>query len=433
MSSDATFGVRPRRDGGSNHPVATTRLLAWVLPTAAALGPSLPGIGPIFAFRLLVVVVALVALAYPTNRQRLGITQPLSLLAAFWVANGIVLSLFAIDRTAALRTMMAVSLGLLLSMSVVRIARTERRIADWLARGWLLSFLVTGAIAAWELRTGQHLTNYFLAPSAGERPLPAATFYNPNAFAVYLVGVQAILLRTLIRTRRASMRIVLIAGSAACVFIILATGSRFCLAAVALLLLGVLMFDQISMARSLLVITVSGCLIWLVAPHAVLAIETVIPDDVRTTSAEQIRSSLNRADTSEGVRVELTKASVWLLGVSGGLGVGPGNFSAALVEYDAPFETGETAAPHNLLGELASEFGLAVFLAVLLFVSSLVRRVIRTNSTDRAVLLGTGLALVPAGLANSSYLLSSNLWALFATLLCFVVLGESAAYGQVEK
>lgn len=422
-------GVAPTRRAG------ITRWLAWVLPTAAALGSNLPVLGPLFGFRVLVLVVAVVALIYPADKAKNGISKPLTLMAIVWTTTGLLLSLLASDGTAAFRTMTSVSLGLLLAMAAVRITRSEHRFVTWLAQGWLLSFAVTSIIAAWELTTGQHLSNYFTDDQGFGSQLPAATFFNPNAFAVYLVTVQAILLWVLAGSRAAAprqrghrrlhLRLLIYVSSLGCAFLILATGSRLCLSAFVLLMLGFLALDRMSLTRSLVVSAVFGSLVWFAAPSAAARFDDFIPDDVRSTSTSQILLALERADTSEGLRVELYKSAFWLIGASGGIGVGPGNFGVALTTYDVPYSTGNTRAAHSFVGELGAEFGLVVVIGFGLLMWSVIRRVMPHKGPERSVLLASGLAFLPASLANSGYLLSSNMWAFFATMLCMVVLAEA--------
>lgn len=426
-SSLRTSSARASRDVALKGPAGLTRLLAWLVPTAAALGSNLPGVGPLFGFRVLTLIVAALALAYPAERSRGGISAPLALLAAVWSAAGLLLSLVAIDGAAAFRTMVSVSLGLLLAMAAVRVTRSEPRFVAWVAHGWLLSFAITSTIAAWELSSGQHLANYFAITGGVGSDLPAATFFNPNAFAVYLVSVQAMVLWVISRTRRPSARFLLYASSLWCAFLIVATGSRLCLAAFVLLTLCFLALDRLSLTRSLVVSAVVGGFVWFAAPSVAVTIDAYIPNDVRSTSVSQVLQAMDQTDTSEGRRIELYKASFWLLGASGGIGVGPGNFGAALDTHHVPYGVGVTRSPHNFVAELAVEFGVAVLIGFGLLMWSIIRRVIPHKGPERSVLLATGLAFLPASLANSGYLLSSNMWAFFATMLCMVALSDAKA------
>ena len=400
------------------------KILAWALPSAAALGSNLPGVGPLFGFRILTLVVVVVAVAYPAETSKRGLSKPLSALAVGWIVVGLLLSLIAVDGSAAFRTMTSISLGLLLALACVRIMRSEPRLMGWLAQGWFLSFVLTGSIAVWELSTGEHLANYFLPAGVPGGQLPAATFFNPNAFAIYLVCVQAMILWSLGRTGRPLVRVLLFASSAWCAFLIMTTGSRLSLAAFVLLTIGFLAIDRMSLTRALLVSAVVGVIIWFTVPSVGAAISMYMPEDVRSTSLSQSMLGLENSETTEGRRLELYKSSIWLVGASWGLGVGPGNFGAALSQYDVPYETGGTLSPHSFVGELAAEFGIPVLVGFGLFTWSLVRRVMPHRGRERSALLATGMAFILAGLANSGYLLASTMWMFFATMLCMVVLAE---------
>lgn len=406
-------------------PRGLTTMLAWALPSAAAFGSYLPGVGPLFGFRILILIVAVVALSYPAETSRQGLSKPLTALTSLWIVVGFLLSLSAVDKSAAVRTMTSVSLGLLLALAGVRIMRSEPRFLGWLAQGWLMSFALTGCIAAWELSTGEHLANYYLPEGAPGSQLPAATFFNPNAFAIYLVCVQAMVLWSLGRTRRSSIRALLFASSLWCAFLIMATGSRLSLAAFAILTIGFLALDRLSLARTLMVSSVVGGIVWFAIPGAGAVINTYMPEDVRSTSLSQSMLGLSNSDTTEGRRVELYKSSIWLVGASGGLGVGPGNFGAALSHYNVPYQTGGTLSPHAFVGELAAEFGIPVLVGFGLLMWSIVRRVVPHATHERSALLASGLAFVAASLANSGYLQASTMWMFFTTMLCMVALVEA--------
>lgn len=409
-----------------NSPVRLVRFLTRLLPTAAALGSTIPVYGPLFGFRAASLLIAFLALTFPPKPSGGFFGQSFAILTCVWIGMGSALSVFALDRTAALRTMTSVLIGLLLAVAVLRIMASEPRFLIWMVQGWLISFALMSSIGTWEITTGQHLESYFLSDSNVASTLPAATFSNPNAFAIYLVGIQAILLWSISRASAMRSRAFFVSCSALCGFLIMTTGSRLSLGGFFLLIAAYLAFDRRKAWRPVLVLFLCGYFVWQAAPNLVTTLAELTPIDVRHSSLSTILPEFDEEGTSGGQRIELFKTAGWLTATSGGLGVGPGNFGVAIQELRPPYEVGTLRSPHNFVGELTSEFGLPVLVAFCVFAWSIVRRVYGRTGTERAVVLATGVAFIPAGIANSQYLLSSTMWTLFATILCFVVFEEAA-------
>lgn len=395
--------------------------LALALPTASALGSELPVIGPFFGFRLLTVVVVAMALTYPANRDRRALSRVVLPVAITWIGVGALLGLFSLDPTAALRTMLAVILGLVLALACLRISVNEKAFVVWLAVGWVASFVVTGLVASWEVLTKRHLESYFDGPDSWHA-LPAATLSNPNAYAIYLVGVQGILLWQLSRSEQWFTRVGLAVANVACLAFTALTGSRFCLASSLLLVCVFFALRALRVRpRYIVAALVVVALAWLLIPGVDSTVKNYLPADmIRTTSLESVLSEFDATDSSAGLRVELYKSAVWLLVHTCGLGVGPGNYGAALESMDPPYETGSTLAAHGFVPELLSEFGVIVFIAFCTLMVVTLRRAWASDRAGRALVVGLGLAFVLAGCANSGYLLASSMWMLFATVLCVV-------------
>lgn len=401
------------------------RFIARVLPTTAAMGSLLPMFGPIFGFRAVAVIFMLYALTYPPPKSPRYLSRPVATLAALWVTTGLIHTVFVIDVDLAARTLASVTIGLLLAMATLRVMSSEPRLLDWLAQGWILSFFVTAGIALWELNSGNHLSNYYLSGTNFESGLPAASFVNPNAYAIYLVGVQAVVLWLLGRTKTLPKRIVLMAVLASCPLLVLVTGSRLSLLGMLLMITVFAALDRVGAWRAIVASLTIVFILWQVLPGATAIVADYIPADVKDTSISQVLFEVDEADTSGGRRLELNRTALWLTAQTGGFGVGPGNFGAAILKYEPPYSTGEILSPHSFVGELTSEFGLTVLVGFAALMFSIVRRISTSKGPERSVVIATGIAFIPAGLANSGYLISSTMWLLFATMLCFVVVAES--------
>ncbi|MDP3968545.1 MAG: O-antigen ligase family protein [Nocardioides sp.] len=337
---------------------------------------------------------------------------------------GTILSALAIDTSAASRTMLAVVTGIILILATQRIAAAEPRALDWLIGGWIGSLFVTTPIAIWELTTGQHLPNYYRATSSIASGLPAATFFNPNAYAIYLLAVQVALLWHYSQSRTTRGRVLTIAASALCGFLIVMTSSRLCVIGFCILILTYVLVSRARLSRVFLPVAVLSVLGWMYGPVVADAAIDLVPLDVQNASFQVLAQELQESDGSGARRVELNKTSVWLVWASGGIGVGPGNFGAAVLALDPPYNTGAILSPHSFIGELLSEFGILLFAGFLSYIAAAARVVFRSNSPTKPVLISAFLAYIPASFANSGYLTSSTMWALAATLVLLISKAE---------
>lgn len=424
-ASQSSRSTLPTNSAGTGKPPELLKVAVFLLPTTAALGSYLPGVGPLFGHRLLILLVAALALFVPPSTRSQSLRRLVLAVAFTWAAWGLLLTFGAFDTTAAFRSMVGISLGLTLAVSALRIQAAFPRFILWLSQGWILSFLITGAIAAWEIGTGQHLEHYLVDAQGLSSTMPAATFYNPNAYAIYLVAVQAVLIWSLTLAKRPRARLFLTTLITLCIALTATTGSRLSLVAVALLITAYIASGRFGIRRAIAIPALLGVLFWQLIPGAAGLVNEYLPEDIRNTSISQAIDDLAIGDSSAGRRVELYKAAAWLTLDTTGAGVGPGNFGAALVHRQPPFQTGDTLAPHSFIGEVSAEYGLPVLMGVGILCWSVFRRVAGRKNPERSAILATGLAFIPAGFANSSYLVSSSMWTMFATVLCWAAIAES--------
>src|SRR5665647_3941669 len=91
------------------------RLLLFALPTTAAFGSLLPGIGPVFGFRLLVIFLGL--LAFVTSKpptKGIATVFAFRVTAVAWTATGLIGSFFISDFYAGLRALLPITSCLIL-------------------------------------------------------------------------------------------------------------------------------------------------------------------------------------------------------------------------------------------------------------------------------------------------------------------------------
>lgn len=308
-----------------------------------------------------------------------------------------------------LNEILNVSLGLIAGLSIIAMARG----VSFLRVGWTVAFLVTSAVALWELRTGSHL-----GPSLSNRfgytsGAVSSTFRNPNDYAAFLLACLPFLVRGALE------------GSTAL--------SRWS-SAVLLPLWGMLIFATQSRTGLLGgTLFACACLGWaafskrqrLIGPLMVALFLTVglAATPLWGHISASMQYDLNTSGRSDEIRKNLTRIGLELFVETGGRGVGAGAFESSMEAKRGIYDTGVIVNAHNSFVEVAAQYGLPLVLplAAVLVVSA----VPRTGSPYRrrlsdplhvAQLLGLS-AFVAGGLAGSSVLAAPWWWVLLGTVV----------------
>ena len=117
------------------------------------------------------------------------------------------------------------------------------------------------------------------------------------------------------------------------------------------------------------------------------------------------------------VRLNLAKNGLLMAWRTAGIGVGAGNFESYLETHSMRYPTGRTFSPHNGLVEVLAQYGVLIFVGVLILMFRILRRALghRHWSAPRPGLV-LGLMAVAVGTLsnNSSYLDPSFMWVAFS-------------------
>nr|WP_239543289.1 O-antigen ligase family protein [Micromonospora terminaliae] len=288
--------------------------------------------------------------------------------------------------------------------------------------GWTLAFVVTGAVALWELDTGRHLdTNQAVVQSSIH--VVASTFYNPNNYAGFLLACLPFLIWNAIVARAAWSRYLHIALVAGWWVLIAATQSRTGIvgAVVAAPLLvywlirsAMLRRRQIALPLMLLAFGVVAGLSFL--PLAALGQQALTDLQSQFTPGDGISAS-------DQARLNLTMLGWRMFLDSWMLGHGAGAF-ASNASYWGGLELYGLTNAHNGIVEIAAEYGLPLLLPLVAVIFAVARAAIaRHPAATRADLLDfrmvavLGLsAVVASNLVASSILLSPWWWLLLGQL-----------------
>lgn len=421
------------------------RYILWLLPTAAAFGSFVPGVGRVFGFRVLVLLLFTLVLFKPnTKPRRTRSFSRFRVLAFAWILVSLVGLMFVKDVDAALTDTASIFSGLLLGYALV-VARGGflEKLAQIYA-GWVLSFLATTAIAVYELTTGSHLSNYFAGASVVgiDTRLIASAFGNPNAYAVYLVTTAGLFVKSVMGAKRRT-RVAALLGMGLCAFLIVETGSRLCTLAVLVELVTLLLLAKPGYRK--LIVGFLGAAIVTFGAVTVATSSTIAgifsnANLVSVSFGGFLDEIVEGGDySSGGRRLDLYRDGIWMIWHTGGVGVGPGNFDQTMRDGAVPYPAAGVVDPHNVYFEVGAQYGLVMLVAFMAWLFMCTRHSYfasrKLSGEDSAwgtaivcALLGNSIS----GLANSAYLPGSSNWVFLSVLLLVAVHSETLRHGARE-
>lgn len=425
--------------GTSARPAASpTGVVAWrelgvaALPLTAALGPyllPLPiGGVTIYAYRALVLVLSVSSLLLFTRFDwwEIPVARSYAALGAVWLFWGALSSFRAPSLERALVEVAALGFGFVTGLTMLQLRSHVLPALHALRKGWVLAFLATGAIAAWELATGQHLPSSAVerAPPGGLEGIAISTFGNQNNYAAFLLLAAPFLFWSHAVSRSRQRRAFYAACLVALPALLFLTASRVSLVGL-IAEAGVLWVIGPRYRSKLLayVIVLGGLGL---AVFQILGLEGRMLYELSVMLTD---GGFGVAGGSIAKRWNLLLAGLWLLVGSLGFGVGPGGFEALLRQRLAPFDTGGLVNPHNFWIEVLSQYGFLVFFAFVLWILYLAHQVNRkrrlawldpesfeTRQVAETILVGLAGYLF-AAVANSTYMVQSSHWMFWASIV----------------
>ncbi|MFI2648376.1 O-antigen ligase family protein [Micromonospora fulviviridis] len=401
------------------------RLLLALLPVLAALGAYAtidlsPATFPNL-YRVVVVLAVVPAFLLLLRPRTATVVVPrlFMWLAVTW-ALWLPVSLFwTVDADTGLRKIGSISYAFAAGLCVLAFSGGSRTGVATLRLGWTVAFLVTGAIAVWELQSGRHLSDA-AALGGPDATLTASTFYNPNNYAGFLLTCLPFLVWGGIVARSTLIRVLHAGLIVFWIVLIVATQSRTgFLGALVVGPVAVWWFGRAASLRQRPVavpVLVLGLAAW-------IGLSLAAASEPGQRVLGQFTSPFEENDSlraSDRMRVNLTLLG-WRLFVSSGLlGRGAGSFELLAGQWQQ-VDLGGTTMAHNSFAEIAAEFGLPallpLFAVIVVLVHVTLRRTAaaahRAEAFDLRMATGLGLAgFAASGLAASSILASPWWWML---------------------
>lgn len=411
--------------------------LITVIPATAAVGRyvlPIPVAGvTLFLFRLIVIggLLATPLIAYKLYWWKKRTAKLYVLLGYFWVVWGGISIYWAPDLLSAVNDVAAVGFGFAVGILLLNLGAASEAGIQSLRRGWVLAFVVTAAVATWEIATGSHLPSSFVEqkPDYALRAIVISTFGNPNNYGAFLVLSFPFLLTSLHKIRRIPVKLMYFGLVISAIILVFLSASRSAAMGIGLqLIVYIFLFGGLKRISWGVLVAILGL--------AVLGSLGVTLDDYRFWT--KLLSALSGEELSGsgslGTRIALTLSGIWMVGHSFGMGVGAGGFEHVMARGEVPYSGIDQVNPHNFIIEVASEYGLLVVTAFAGFlVRGLAIAYARKDSKHREVrelciLMVVGYVF--ACVANSSYVEVSVHWVFIASFLCVTIFLEGVSKWQ---
>jgi len=412
--------------------LSLSRIVLWLaiaLPLAALVGPSasLPGLRQLFAFRVLVGLLVVLALTWALATRGSLRRHAASFLALLlvWFA-WLTLSLaWAPDKGAGLRYLLILAAMLVLVVAVAATGSSRRRLQG-LCAVLAFAYLLTVAITLLEMVLGLHLASSSLVNAPQTKQWGVTSFfYNPNNLATFLALCWPFLFTAFFVTRRRPWWWLAAAGMGLGLLALVHTGSRSSLLTIGLeTVIAVLYFTRIDRARAKWFGAVVG--VALVAGFAWLAFNNSTSDMIRQFRLPGLVQSVQQGHGSGSTRLGLLRSGLDVGMSYGFVGVGPGNAENLVKNGPVPVGIGNL---HDWWLEVLVDGGLPSLVVYVLFYFGLMGVLLKVarRATDplyRYLAVATFVAFagyIVGCLGPSSAISFTPMWILFGVGLATVV------------
>jgi teichuronic acid biosynthesis protein TuaE len=295
----------------------------------------------------------------------------------------------------------------------------ERRVRKTIIDGWYIALVVSLLFASFELVTGVHFQYAEEERDLGgigevglNIPFAAVFFGNINNYSAFLcLCLPFIFCKFEAAATRFTKLMVLLVLILTFIVLLINT-SKMSLLVAGLILLSVLIFAfKVHRRKGMFLSIVAG----------VIVLIPLIPDSYLEMLDLLIRykfyNAFNSDNESTNERMGMFLAGIDMLQNSYGLGVGAGGYETLFPR--SPHFQG-IANPHNLLVEIAAQYGIFVFLLFVSWLSVIIYKAINNRSllpTQRVAVI-IGVLIIPlVGVINSKAIGYTYWWVYFASLV----------------
>ena len=311
-------------------------------------------------------------------------------------------------------------------------------------------------LATWEYTTGRHLllsaynvttaktgtvVRMLYSTQEGHRSLlymPTGTFVNPNDFAYALVLLVPMVLGWMILTQRTVVRLLLAGVGLWSLFIISITQSRASLMSLLLVICPVFFLGGVTNPRTRL--SIVAVVVLLVVAIVVGLVVSPQGKDIVARRLEEGLEILSFDYVRQDVRWALSANAFYFMAKTFGFGVGTRQTVAKVLAGEGVVGTGKVASTHNMWAEILGDYGLIIFVPLVLGYVGIMRHlwrhrqeaVNRSVSVHSITAMSMMLGMLPAALSPSggTYLIPTfaTLGYVLATVKCIAREDESPSW-----
>lgn len=340
-----------------------------------------------------------------------------------WISTGFLLSIGVSDTKAALKELSFIVLGGLIIIFLYCILKTKLIDQILLCHAWLLYFVMTAPIAVWELVTGLHLESSYSLDRPEytlNRFWAMSTFGNPNNYGAFLVLAFPFLFAGEKLTINRFLKLVFRISFLVLPLFVIFSGSRGALGALFIELVIILgwRYGYIKVCMLFMGFLVSGYFSFVSLKDVFYYSRIPL-----LTKIFFISDSMEDGGSFHE-RLALYMNGLFIILKTYGLGSGPGSFATAVIAKDMPFDI-HVPNPHNFWIEMASQYGVVVFLYFLAIYYAIMKRfmIFSLSKIDpltsyySVTMLSACFGFLLASILNSSYINQPYNWFFLGSLI----------------
>lgn len=411
----------------SSDSIANWRAIAiFLFPVFAGLGsyllPIVVGGVNFFAFRALVLLSLLGTFLAIKKVQRTTDFETVLFfcLGYVWVFWGCISYYWVYDKLGALKETFIIFFGFTVALTLLRLGANTKGGLTAITRGWLCSYIISAAIAVWELLTGLHLPSY----TAENKPdyflsrVVLSTYDNPNNYAAFiLLSLPFIML--LVVKERGALKLISIAALVSSPFFMFLTESRLGFGGMLVEFLIFFYLTTIKDSFTLKFMKMVFC------ASVIFSMLYIYGGNI-ISKFQNIKYE-TKGSSSTTARANLSANGLDLYLKSFGMGTGAGSFQDEIRDSNDLLPTGDIVDPHNFYIEILSQYGTVVFaLFVFWYCRCFYRAVFSFVTVTDSEIFSKSISAVSvvgmsgyffASLANSAYIPQSTNWMFLSTIV----------------
>lgn len=298
-----------------------------------------------------------------------------------------------------------------LMVEIIVFSRKAMNPLNSLSLGWFNMALLCSLVAIWEITTGNHLnvareeaSSFNTGVTIVQHLTASVTFNNYNSYVTILCYSFPWIFYNLIGLeKRLLIKVLSFPVLIISTVIIIINASRGGVLAIILMVITYVLISKKAKITSIIIISLIAVVAYVILQYR-----------------DTLFAVLTARASEGGMFTDDARSVIWsnalkTFSTSMGFGIGVGGLDASM----AQFSKGGINVTHNMFLEVLVQYGVIVFLAVLIFLLRLFKRAFRVEGHRKEVLLMSFVSMPAYFIIDSTYLLTCHYYVLIATLIVF--------------